>query len=299
MHGGLRISPPPANQLARKPATEPPPAQTVPIRLSPLPICAPAEINKNPAFRLPEFRANYPDEKRDWIMTQASTILIADDDPHIREMLGIALSRAGYETISATQGVNALHMALNNCPDLVVLDIGLPEIDGLEVCRRLRASSDVPVLFLTARDDELDRVLGLEMGADDYVTKPFSPRELVARVKAILKRSQRPTVAESPRHLTRGTLSLAPDSHDCRIGGNPVTLTNTEMALLSHLMRHPEQVISRAQLLDALYGTNIHVSERTLDSHLRNLRAKLAQAGCKDAIQTLHGVGIRMGTCAE
>jgi two-component system OmpR family response regulator len=230
-------------------------------------------------------------------MSQTATILIADDDPHIREMLGIALSRAGYDTLTASQGAAALELALNSPPDLIVLDIGLPEMDGLEVCRRLRASSDLPVLFLTARDDELDRVLGLEMGADDYVTKPFSPRELVARVKAILKRSQRFAPPPSDRQLTHGDLSLAPDSHDCRVAGQSVTLTNTEMTLLNHLMQHPEQVISRAQLLDVLYGTNIHVSERTLDSHLRNLRAKLAKAGCQDAIQTLHGVGIRMGTC--
>ncbi len=231
-------------------------------------------------------------------MGQTATILIADDDPHIREMLGIALGRAGYDTITASQGVNALDLAINDAPDLIVLDIGLPEMDGLEVCRRLRASSDLPVLFLTARDDELDRVLGLEMGADDYVTKPFSPRELVARVKAILKRSQRVSPRQTDQQLTRGHLSLSPNSHDCRVNGQAVTLTNTEMTLLNHLMRHPEQVISRAQLLDALYGTNIHVSERTLDSHLRNLRAKLAQAGCQDAIQTLHGVGIRMGSCS-
>lgn len=231
-------------------------------------------------------------------MSQSATILIADDDPHIREMLGIALSRAGYSTITASQGITALDLAINDAPDLIVLDIGLPEMDGLEVCRRLRASSDLPVLFLTARDDELDRVLGLEMGADDYVTKPFSPRELVARVKAILKRSQRIAPRQANQRLIRGDLSLAPDSHDCQVNGQPVTLTNTEMTLLNHLMRHPEQVISRAQLLDALYGTNIHVSERTLDSHLRNLRAKLAETGCHDAIQTLHGVGIRMGSCA-
>ena len=232
-------------------------------------------------------------------MSQTATILIADDDPHIREMLGIALNRAGYDTLTASQGVAALDLALNTPPDLIVLDIGLPEMDGLEVCRRLRASSDLPVLFLTARDDELDRVLGLEMGADDYVTKPFSPRELVARVKAILKRSQRFTPPPCDNRLIHGDLSLAPDSHDCRVAGQSVILTNTEMTLLNHLMQHPEQVFSRAQILDALYGTNIHVSERTLDSHLRNLRAKLAKAGCQDAIQTLHGVGIRMGTCAS
>jgi len=231
-------------------------------------------------------------------MNTQTTILIADDDPHIREVLEIALHRAGYRTISASHGVSALQMAAQDAPDLMVLDIGLPEMDGLEVCRRLRAHSDLPVLFLTARDDEVDRILGLELGADDYVTKPFSPRELVARVKAILKRVKRHSPApESPEKFRRGDLSANPDTHDCRIKGLSVPLTGTEMALLCHLLRHPEQVISRTQLADAMYGNNIHVSERTVDSHLRNLRRKLTDAGCENAIETLHGVGIRMGPC--
>lgn len=231
-------------------------------------------------------------------MNNQPTILIADDDPHIREVLEIALHRAGFRTIAAHHGANALQMAQQDAPDLVVLDIGLPEMDGLEVCRRLRAVSDLPVLFLTARDDEVDRILGLELGADDYVTKPFSPRELVARVKAILKRVQTQSPSSSSIiELQRGNLTATPDTHDCRVKGQPVPLTSTEMALLCHLLRHPEQVISRAQLADAIYGNNIHVSERTVDSHLRNLRRKLADAGCDNAIETLHGVGIRMGPC--
>lgn len=230
-------------------------------------------------------------------MSKQTTILIADDDPHIREVLGIALRRAGYEILSAAQGAVALKMAQRDAPDLMVLDIGLPEMDGLEVCRRLRAGSDLPVLFLTARDDEVDRILGLELGADDYVTKPFSPRELVARVKAILKRTQRHAPSPLATSFQHGTLSVNPDTHDCRVDGQKVPLTGTEMALLVHLLRHPEQVVSRAQLADAMYGNNIHVSERTVDSHLRNLRRKLADIGCENAIETLHGVGIRMGTC--
>ena len=232
-------------------------------------------------------------------MSKPTTILIADDDPQIREVLGIALRRAGHETIFASQGLAALEMALDEAPDLMVLDIGLPEIDGLEVCRRLRAQSDLPVLFLTARDDEVDRILGLELGADDYVTKPFSPRELVARVKAILKRTRPATVVKSVDAYQRGDLTVTPETHDCRVKQAAVPLTSTEMALLVHLLRHPEQVISRAQLADALYGNNIHVSERTVDSHLRNLRRKLAEAGCDNAIETLHGVGIRMGPCCR
>ena len=230
-------------------------------------------------------------------MSKQSTILIADDDPQIREVLGIALRRAGYKTLSAAQGALALKMAQRDAPDLMVLDIGLPEMDGLEVCRRLRAGSDLPVLFLTARDDEVDRILGLELGADDYVTKPFSPRELVARVKTILKRTQRHAPAPLATSFQRGTLTVNSDTHDCRVAGQQVPLTSTEMALLVHLLRHPEQVVSRAQLADAMYGNNIHVSERTVDSHLRNLRRKLADMGWENAIETLHGVGIRLGTC--
>lgn len=222
-----------------------------------------------------------------------ATIAIIDDDPQIREVLNIALTRAGYTTVLAADGLAGLNVVAQT--DLVILDIGLPEMDGLEVCQTLRRTSDVPVLFLTARDDEIDRILGLELGADDYVTKPFSPRELVARVKAILKRSQpRDTVGESQ---TRGVLALFPHTHRCTITAQNVALTPTEMSLLTHLMRRPENVVTRLQLVDALYGANIHVSERTIDSHLRNLRRKLAEAGCADAIETLHGVGIRMGAC--
>ena len=228
-------------------------------------------------------------------MNKAATILIADDDPQIREVLGIALSRADFNTITASQGLAALQMARDQAPDLVVLDIGLPEMDGLEVCRQLRVNSDLPVLFLTARDDEVDRIVGLELGADDYVTKPFSPRELVARVKAILKRTAR--AATTPQTLSRGQLQVTPQTHDCRFDQTTVPLTGTEMTLLHHLMRHPDQVVSRGQLVDALYGNNIHVSERTVDSHLRNLRAKLAAVGCDNAIETLHGIGVRMGRC--
>lgn len=223
-------------------------------------------------------------------------ILIVDDDPQIRDVLAIALERAGYSVIAAHDGQVGLLRALRDAPDLVVLDIGLPELDGLEVCRRIRAKSQVPILFLTAHDGEVDRILGLELGADDYVTKPFSPRELVARIKAIMKRVQpvAPTVA-----LQHGRLHLDMERHACRLDGAAVALTATEMALLHRLMLHPARVATRAQLIDAVYGSNIHVSDRTLDSHIRNLRRKLAQAGCSDAVETVHGVGLRMGACQK
>ena len=222
-------------------------------------------------------------------------ILIIDDDPQIRGMLQIALKQAGLEVSQAGDGAEGLAKAGSGRFDLIVLDIGLPEMDGLEVCRSLRASDDTPVLFLTARDDEIDRVLGFELGGDDYVTKPFSPRELVARIKAILKRSGTRARAEKP--LQQGHLHLDPARHQCLIKGQPVALTAREMGILSHLMTRPDQVIPRPALTDAVYGAHIHVSDRTVDSHLRNLRAKLAEAGCGDAIETVHGVGIRMGAC--
>lgn len=220
-------------------------------------------------------------------------ILIVDDDPQIRAVLEIALERGGYQVIVARDGVAGLRMALRDAPDLVVLDVGLPEMDGLEVCRRIRAVSEVPVLFLTAREDEIDRILGLELGADDYVTKPFSPRELLARIKAILKRAK----GQVGGSLQRGVLEVDPSRHYCAVAGVALGLTATEAGLLARLMARGDQVVGRAQLVDAIWGANVHVSDRTLDSHLRNLRAKLAAAGLPDAIETLHGVGLRMGAC--
>jgi two-component system OmpR family response regulator len=222
-----------------------------------------------------------------------SRILVVDDDPAIREVLGIALKQAGHSVLEAGDGVAAL-ARLAEGPDLVVLDIGMPEMDGLEVCREIRRDNAVPVLFLTARADEVDRIVGLEMGADDYVAKPFSPREVMARIKAILKRSA--PVAQSDV-LRRGVVEVDASRHLCRILGATVPLTGREMDLLARLMGRPDHVLSRVQLVDAMYGTNIHVSDRTVDSHLRNLRAKLRDAGVDDAIETVHGVGVRMGAC--
>lgn len=225
-------------------------------------------------------------------------ILIVDDDPQIRTVLAIALERAGHQVRQAGDGAAALREARRLSPDLIVLDVGLPEMDGLALCRHLRALpgplSRVPILFLSARDDEVDRILGLEMGGDDYVTKPFSPRELVARVRAILARSRAPC---SPA-LRHGALEVDAARHLCRAQGAEVALTATEMGLLTHLIERADQVHPRPALLQAVWGTAAAaVSDRTLDSHLRNLRRKLAQAGLPDAVETLHGLGIRMGPC--
>ena len=223
------------------------------------------------------------------------TILIIDDDADIRDVVRIALRQSGFDTQEAGDGREGLAAITRLKPDLVVLDIGLPEMDGLEVCRTVRVSSDVPILFLTAQGDEIDRIVGLEMGADDYLPKPFSPRELVARVKAILRRGG--TMIED-QPLRHGIIEVDPARHLTRVRGEPVTLTAREMDLLVKLMTRPDQVHARPALVDAIYGVNVHVSDRTMDSHLRNLRAKLKAAGCADAVDTMHGIGIRMGPCA-
>ncbi len=219
-------------------------------------------------------------------------ILVVDDDPRLREIVTVALMRGGYDVVVAADGQLALTHAARELPDLIVLDVGLPEMDGFDVCRRIRQGSDVPILFLTAHDDEVDRVLGLELGADDYVTKPFSPRELVARVRAILKRSGQP---QRRRVLRHGSIQLDPAAHSCTAGQDEVSLTATEFTILESLMRHTARIHGRRQLIDRIWGTGSQVSDRTLDSHLRNLRRKLAEAGCTDAIETVHGVGMRMG----
>ncbi|WP_371170043.1 response regulator [Aliiroseovarius sp. 2305UL8-7] len=218
-------------------------------------------------------------------------ILLVDDDPRLRDLVSLSLERAGYQVVVANNGQTALTHAAREAPDLIVLDIGLPELDGFDVCRRIRARSEVPILFLTARDDEIDRVLGLELGADDYVTKPFSPRELVARVRAILKR----TKTSSPATVaTHGGIRLDASTHRCRFDERDVPLTATEFTLLAILLERPSQVHSRVQLIHGVWGAHSQVSIRTVDSHLRNLKVKLAQAGCADAIETVHGVGVRM-----
>ncbi|MGB8815526.1 MAG: response regulator transcription factor [Paracoccaceae bacterium] len=222
-------------------------------------------------------------------------ILIVDDDPRLRELVRLALERAGYDVITAADGRSALIHAAREAPDLIVLDVGMPEMDGYDCCRRIRATSDVPILFLTARDDEIDRILGLEMGADDYVTKPFSPRELVARVRTILKRAGRS--AERAR-LERGRISLDLHARLCRVDMTEVALTATEFDLLSRLMAEPDRLAPRAMLISTLWGAQSAVSDRTLDSHLRNLRRKLADAGCEGAIETVHGQGMRLGVCS-
>ena len=184
-------------------------------------------------------------------------------------------------------------------PDLVVLDINMPRMNGLEVCRRIRAQGELPILFLSSRDDEIDRVLGIELGADDYVVKPFSPREVVARVTAILRRAASPAVpaAAAEKSIVRGRLSLDLDGWTARWDGAEVPLTVTEFGILKALAGTPSKVFSRDAIIDHLHGPGFAITDRTVDSHVRNLRAKFAALGADDVIETRAGIGYRLGPC--
>ncbi|MEM9238546.1 MAG: response regulator transcription factor [Pseudomonadota bacterium] len=221
-------------------------------------------------------------------------ILVVDDDASIRSVIRMALEDAGLRVSEAANGKAAVMEHRRTPRALILLDIGMPELDGFETCKALRGFSDVPVLFLTARDEEIDRVLGFQLGGDDYVTKPFSPRELVLRVKAILARA-RPEPLEIP--LSHGDLSLRKLAHEATLGGHMLDLTATEFALLHLLVAAPDRVQTREQIITGIYGANSVMSDRTIDSHIRNLRHKAQAIGYTDIIRTVHGVGLRLGTC--
>jgi two-component system, OmpR family, response regulator len=226
------------------------------------------------------------------------TVLVVDDEPHIREVIVFALGRAGFRTVEAEDGAEAIERFEREGPDLVILDVMLPSLEGTDVCREIRRRSAVPILFLSSRDEEIDRVVGLELGGDDYVGKPFSPRELVARVRALLRRGAPPPPrAESPRReLRHGRLAVDLDEHRCRWEGREVVLTATELGILRTLLGRPGKVYSRDELMDGAYRETTVVSDRTIDSHVRRLRAKLREAG-GDPVETVHGVGYKLGAC--
>ncbi|HEY9686911.1 MAG TPA: response regulator transcription factor [Coleofasciculaceae cyanobacterium] len=225
-------------------------------------------------------------------------ILIVDDDPHIREVIRFALEKAGMSVAEAGNGQEGLRQIQVIQPDLVVLDIIMPEMDGLEMCRELRKNSELPILFLSSRDDEIDRIIGLELGGDDYVTKPFSPRELVARVNVILKRLNRP---EQPGNgaakvYCYGQARLEIETHQAFWKEQSVILTATEFNLLEIMLRHPGRVYSRDDLIESDVFSDV-VTDRTVDSHIRRLRGKYAEAGAETLIETVHGVGYKLGSC--
>ena len=224
-------------------------------------------------------------------------ILIVDDDSHIRQVLQFALEKAGYQVIEAENGQQALQQFRQQSPDLIVLDIMMPEMDGTDVCREIRKTSNSPIVFLSSRDDEIDRILGLELGGDDYITKPFSPRELVARVKAVLRRVGTATDASStaPSHeLSYGKLHLNEQTFKAFWDKQEIVLTVTEFGLLKTLLSQPGRVFSREQLMNSAYDFNNVVSDRTIDSHMRRVRAKLSAVG-GSPIETVHGVGYKLG----
>jgi DNA-binding response OmpR family regulator len=220
-------------------------------------------------------------------------VLVVDDEPKIVRLVRDFLEDAGFAVASAATGAEALMRARTEAPDLVILDLGLPGLDGLDVTRALRRDSRVPIIMLTARDDETDRIIGLELGADDYVTKPFSPRELVARVRAVLRR--RTSASAEGDLLVVGELRLDVPRMRVQVGGREASLTATEFSLLATLARQPGRVFTRAQLLDAIHGVAFDSYERAIDAHIKNIRRKI-EDDTRDRrwIQTVYGIGYRL-----
>lgn len=221
-------------------------------------------------------------------------ILIIDDEPRIVEVVKLYLERDGFQVASASAGKQALERVNSYKPDLVILDLNLPDVDGLEVCRTIRKQSDVPIIMLTGRGEEVDKIVGLEVGADDYVTKPFSPREIVARVRAVLRRHGHSS-DEPAETLTVGDLVIDTARYEALCKGEKLDLTTTEFKLLSTLVRQPGRVFSRMQLLDAVQGAAFEGYERTVDVHIKNLRQKIEShlAGHNCRIETVRGVGYK------
>ena len=226
----------------------------------------------------------------------ASTILIVEDDPHTVEVVQLYLRRDGHQVISAADGLEGLRLAREARPDLVVLDLMLPAVDGIEVCRLLREESDVPIVMLTARVEEEDRLASLDLGADDYVTKPFSPRELAARIRAVLRRSARDVVDSGPAELAYGNIAVNRPRRTVHIGKTPVRLTPTEFRLLVLMMREPGRIFTRDQIIDRVFGYDFEGFDRTVDVHISSLRRKLEGAYPEQRyIHTVYGVGYKLG----
>ncbi len=226
------------------------------------------------------------------------TIALVDDDRNILTSLRMALESEGYNTQTYNDGTSALEGLTGNPPDLAILDIKMPRMDGMELLRRLRQSSEMPVIFLTSKDEEIDELFGLKMGADDYIRKPFSQRLLVERVKVVLRRSvareTAPSETDSAKVLERGKLKLDSERHTCEWDGKQVTLTVTEFLILQSLAQRPGVVKSRDALMDAAYDDQVYVDDRTIDSHIKRLRKKFKYVDDTfDIIETLYGVGYR------
>ncbi|MFA6969811.1 MAG: phosphate regulon transcriptional regulator PhoB [Gallionella sp.] len=226
----------------------------------------------------------------------SAKILIVEDEPAIQELLVFNVAQAGFVALRAGDAEEAWQQIRDHAPDLILLDWMLPSTSGVVLARQLRSEEqtrDIPIIMLTARGDERDKVLGLESGADDYITKPFSPRELMARIRAVMRRHI-PTLSDDK--VAAGGLELSPTSHRVMAQGVSVELGPTEFRLLHFFMTHPERVYSRTQLLDQVWGTQVFVEERTVDVHIRRLRASLEETGLDGLIQTVRGSGYRFST---
>jgi DNA-binding response OmpR family regulator len=228
----------------------------------------------------------------------AQTILVVDDEPEIVRVVRAYLEEAGFRVVIASDGEEALYVARHEKPALVVLDVLMPRMDGLEFTRRIRRERDVPIIMLTARAEETDRIVGLELGADDYITKPFSPREVVARVRAVLRRAQAPLEPTPVLHV--GPLALDRTTHTVTVSGQPVDLTPTEFGILETLMTTPGRVFARGELLEAVQGIAFEAYERTVDVHVKNLRRKLEPDPAQPRyILTVRGAGYRVSAELE
>lgn len=221
-------------------------------------------------------------------MTERGTIVVVDDEANIADLVGMYLDREGFRVVKAATGAEGLDAVQQHRPRLIVLDVGLPDLDGLEVCKRIRAHSQTPVIFLTARDGEIDRILGLELGGDDYLTKPFSPAELVARVKAVLRRTDG---APAPEVVQAGRVTIDTGRREVRIGETVVDLTTKEFDLLRFLAERPGLALSRQQILDGVWGYDWYGDPRTVDVHIAQVRKKVD--GGAD-IRTVRGIGYRL-----
>jgi two-component system, OmpR family, alkaline phosphatase synthesis response regulator PhoP len=223
------------------------------------------------------------------------TILVVDDESKITDLVRDYLVRSGYSVWTAGDGRSALAAAREKKPDLAIIDLGLPDMDGLDVTRSLRRDSALPVILLTARDEETDKIVGLELGADDYVTKPFSPKELVARVRAVLRRSEASKATDPGDVLCVGDLRIDLTRHRVRVNEREVELTATEFELLTAMARQPGRVFTRAQLLDAIHGVSFETFERAIDSHIKNLRHKIESDPRQPRrLLMIYGVGYKL-----